>query len=148
MTPSDFFFYLTGDLNILNLKLLSPKKLMTSIYDSGNAFQCKPLMWPKQLTSGIIVHSTALQSLERVELRSSKEYADIILKLHVEFDWRFQNCLALERQYILFATPWIILLFLKNFKWSWWSFTFIGTLKILNDTIYKSYVVAILENQF
>ena len=49
-----------------------------------------------------------MQSLGKVDAECLTEYVEMIGNLHTEFERRFQDFLALEKQFVLFATPLLV----------------------------------------
>ena len=103
-----FLTDLADHLNTLNRSLQGPKQLITIMYDSVKAFKCKLLLWRKQLENGNFAHFKTLQSLGKVDAECLTEYVEMIGNLHTEFERRFQDFLALEKQFVLFATPLLV----------------------------------------
>ena len=71
-------------------------------------FKCKLLLWRKQLENGNFAHFKTLQSLGKVDAECLTEYVEMIANLHTEFERRFQDFQALEKQFVLFATPLVV----------------------------------------
>ena len=103
-----FLTDLADHLNTLNRSLQGPKQVITIMYDSVKAFKCKLLLWRKQLENGNFAHFKTLQSLGKVDAECLTEYVEMIGNLHTEFEPRFQDFLALEKQFVLFATPLLV----------------------------------------
>ena len=103
-----FLTDLADHLNTLNRSLQGPKQVITIMYDCVKAFKCKLLLWRKQLENGNFAHFKTLQSLGKVDAECLTEYVEMIGSLHTEFERRFQDFLALERQFVLFATPLVV----------------------------------------
>ena len=103
-----FLTDLTDHLNMLNRSLQGPKQVITIMYDCVKAFKCKLLLWRKQLENGNFAHFKTLQSLGKVDAECLTEYVEMIANLHTEFERRFQDFQALEKQFVLFATPLVV----------------------------------------
>ena len=97
-----FFTDLTDYLNMLNLKLQSPKKITMMMYDNVKSFKCKFLLLAKQLRDDNLAHLTSwvikqgwTTGLKRICRCNSKPVSSILSL--------FQKFLALEKQLIFFT---------------------------------------------
>ena len=100
-----FLCDLTSNMNDLNTTLQGHTKVVTAMFDAIKSFKCKLLSWATQLEIGNFAHFPTLSSLKNVDNYDMKQYADKIMMLHEEFDCRFQDFLALEKEFTLFSMP-------------------------------------------
>ncbi|XP_066213931.1 general transcription factor II-I repeat domain-containing protein 2-like [Saccopteryx leptura] len=103
-----FLTDVTQHLNALNSELQGSKQLITVMFDRIKSFRCKLTLWASQLTGGNMAHFSALKSLGAVDLQCLKDYADMLTRLRDDFEHRFQEFMALEPHFALFATPFAI----------------------------------------
>ena len=100
-----FLCDLTSHMNDLNTTLQGRTKVVTTMFDAIKSFKCKLLLWATQVEIGNFARFPTLSSLKNVDNYDMKQYADKIMTLHEEFDCRFQDFLALEKEFTLFSTP-------------------------------------------
>ena len=100
-----FLCDLTSHMNDLNTTLQGRIKVVTAMFDAIKSFKCKLLLWATQLEIGNFAHFPTLSSLKNVDNYDMKQYADKIMTLHEEFDCRFRDFFALEKEFTLFSTP-------------------------------------------
>lgn len=115
-----FLTDLTSHLNALNTNLQGKKQLITQIFDNVKSFQVKLTLWEKQLSTGNVVHFSNLNSLNKVEQKSLKEYADVISNLQVQFNRRFQDFRVLKPHFQLFPPHllWKLITLQTTCRWS------------------------------
>ena len=116
--------FFTNHLNRLNLKFRNSKQIITIINDCVKSFKCKLLLWAKKIPGGNLDLFTSLQLLGRIVPQYLKEYADVILNMRTDFDCRFQEYLAIVKQFMLFVVPTTVDVdvVLKNFSWNFFEF--------------------------
>lgn len=105
---SDFAFGvdITSHLNELNLKLQGKNKLIHELLGSVNAFQQKLNLWQLQLSQRNVeaAHFPRLSQRPRPNLDYAR-YENEILKLKQDFEKRFQDIRAKEKEVKIFANP-------------------------------------------
>ena len=104
---------LQDHLNMFNLSFQGPKPVITAMYDCVKFFKCKLSLWSKQLTNSNVAHLKALQSMDKIDAKYLEEHRNVISTLHEEFDRRFKDFDAIEREFKLFSAPEVPKLFVN-----------------------------------
>ncbi|XP_076806318.1 general transcription factor II-I repeat domain-containing protein 2B-like [Clavelina lepadiformis] len=102
VTDLAFLVDLTTHLNDLNLKLQGRGHLISSLYDSIAAFECKLRLWEHQLRNSNFAH---FSNLGNNSPSSTLKYVEVIVDIKQQFASRFQDMRRHKHEFALLATP-------------------------------------------
>ena len=104
-----FLTDLTNHLNELNVSLQGKRQIITQMYDEILAFKMKLRLWERQLQNNNSDHFPKLASIKHSpSQRDLKEYSEILLELHEQFESRFKDLEVLASQFDIFVRPFSI----------------------------------------
>ncbi|PNF27480.1 hypothetical protein B7P43_G08243 [Cryptotermes secundus] len=104
---SDFAFFtdLLCHLNKLNVKMQGKNQFIDDIWGHIRSFKLQLVLFADQLAKNDLSHFPRLNSIAPVMKDKLRSYEDSLRRLRVEFERRFQNFSAIEKDLDVFSMP-------------------------------------------